>query len=124
MRSGVGRHSMKGISGPEWACKRCAVIIDAVQHHGRNREHHPRRRELPFGEDVMDQAAVHAAVAVLERMDIDKAEGGGRRLQHRVNAVVAHAVVRLQQAAHEIVQIIRPRADEFRERVAVVVPFA
>ena len=62
----------------------------------------------------MDQAAVHAAVAVLERMDIDEAECGGRRLQHRVDAVFAHAVIRFQQAAHEIVEISGPGADEFR----------
>ena len=99
--------------------QRGAVIVDAVQHDGGNRKHHARRREFPLGQDVMDQAAVHTPVAVLERMDIDEAEGGGRRLQHRVEAVFAHAVVRLQQSAHEIVQIRRPRADEFRQRIAV-----
>ena len=72
----------------------------------------------------MNQAAVHAAVAILERMDIDKAEGGRRRRQHRVNAIVPHAVVRLQQAAHEVAQIIGPCADELRERIAVMIPFA
>ena len=46
----------------------------------------------------MDQAAVHAAVAILERMDINKAKGSGRCLQYRVNAVFAHAVVHLHDA--------------------------
>lgn len=54
-----------------------AVIVDAVQHDGGDREHHAGRGELPFGQDVMDQAAVHAAVAVLEGVNIDEAEGGG-----------------------------------------------
>jgi hypothetical protein len=72
---------------------------------------------------MMDQATVYAAVPILERMDIDKSESGCRRHQHRVDAIVAHAVVRLQQAAHEIVQIIRARSDEFRERIAMVVSF-
>ncbi len=106
LRSAWVRHSMNGISGPEWACKVVAVIIDAVQHHGRNREHHSRRREFPFGQDVMDQAAVHTPVAILERMDIDEAESGGRCLEHRRRSVFAHAVVRLQQPAHQIVEII------------------
>jgi hypothetical protein len=64
------------------------------------------------------------AVAVLERMDIDKSEGRGRGDQHRVDAVVTHAVVRLQQTAHEVAEIIRPCANEFRERIAVLIPFA
>jgi len=72
----------------------------------------------------MDQAAVHAAVAILERMDIDKAEGCRRRLQDRVDAVLAHAAVGFKQAAHDVGQIAGPGADEFRQRIAVVVPFA
>jgi len=55
------RHQRSGMG-----LQRCAVIIDAVQHHGGNREHHPRWRELSFGEDVMYQTAVHSPVAVLE----------------------------------------------------------
>ena len=102
----------------------CAVIIDAVEHHRRNRKHHPRRREFTLGQHMMDQAAVHTSVAVLERVNIDKAEGGRRGCQHRVDAVVAHAIIRLQQAAHEIVEIAGLRADEFRERIAVMIPFA
>ena len=72
----------------------------------------------------MNQAAMQPAVAILKRMDIDKAEGGRRGLQHRIDAVVAHAVVCLQQAVHEVLQIIRPRADEFRKRITVMVPLA
>jgi hypothetical protein len=102
----------------------CAVIVNAIQHHGRNREDHPRRRKLPFGQHVMDQATVHAAVPILEGMDIDKAKCRGRRLQHRIDAVVAHAVVRLHHPAHEIGQIIGARSDKFRERIAIVVPLA
>jgi len=44
-----------------------------------------------------------------------------RRLQHRVEAILAHAVVGFQQAAHEIVEVAGPRADEFRQGVAVMV---
>ena len=83
--------------------QRVTVIVDAVQHHRRNRKHHARRREFSLGQNVMDQAAVHAAVAVLERMDVDETEGGRRRLAARGRAVIAHAIVRLEQAAHEIV---------------------
>ena len=38
-----------------------------------------------------------------------------------IEAAVAHAVVRLQHAAHQILDIARPCADEFRQGVAVVV---
>ena len=85
--------------------QRRAVIVDAVEHDGRNREHHARRREFPLGENVMNQAAMHTPVAVLERMDIDETEGGRGSLQDGVEAVIAHAVVCFQQTVHEILQI-------------------
>jgi len=62
-------------------------------------KHHTRRCEFPFGEYVMDEAAVKPSIAILERVDVDKAEGGGRRMQHRVETAVAHAVVRSQHSA-------------------------
>ena len=52
----------------------------------------------------MNQTAMHAAVAILERMNINKAKGGRRRRQHRVNPAFTHAVIGFQQPAHEIVQ--------------------
>lgn len=70
----------------------------------------------------MDQASMQAAVSVLNRMDIDKAEGGYRR-RHRVYTVVAHAVVRLRQTGHKVVQVIRARPNEFGKRIAMVVLF-
>ena len=73
---------------------------------------------------MVDQAAVHAPVSILERVYIDKTEGGRRRLQHRVNAVFAHAAVCFEHAAHEVVQILWPGADKLRQRVAVLVSFA
>ena len=72
----------------------------------------------------MNLTAMHAAVAILERMNINKAKGGRRRCQHRVNPVFTHAVIGFQQPAHEIVQIIRPGTDELRQRLAVMVPIA
>jgi hypothetical protein len=45
-------------------------------------------------------------------------------LQYRIDAIVAHAVVRFHHPVHEIGQIIGARSDEFRERIAMVVPFA
>jgi len=51
---------------------------------------------------MMDQAAVHAPVAVLKRMDVDEPEGGGRGLQHRIDAVVAHPAVGFDQRVHQV----------------------
>ena len=70
----------------------------------------------------MDQAAVHAAIPILEGMHVDESEGGGGGLQDGVDAIVAHAVVGIHQAAHEIGQIVGTRADEFRQRLAEAVP--
>jgi hypothetical protein len=44
----------------------------------------PRRRKFPLRQDVMDQEAVQTSVAVLERMDINEAEGSRGRLEHRI----------------------------------------
>jgi hypothetical protein len=63
-------------------------------------------------------------LAILEWMDIDKAKRGRRRFQHRVQLIFAHSIIRFQQSSHEVAQIFRPGADEFRKRVAVVVPFS
>ena len=38
MRSGVGRHSMKGINGPEWACAAGLLLV------GRGRAAVPKAR--------------------------------------------------------------------------------
>jgi hypothetical protein len=35
--------------------QRRTVIVDPVQHHGRHREHHARRREFALGEDVVEK---------------------------------------------------------------------
>src|ERR1035437_3272075 len=73
---------------------------------------------------MMDQAAVHAAVAVLEWVDVHKAKSRRRGFQHRVEAIFAHTFIRVQQAGHESAQIFSPGADEFREWIAIMVPFS
>ncbi len=50
----------------------------------------------------MDQATVKAAVAVLERMDVDKAESRRGRLQHGIEPSLAHALVRFDHSAHQL----------------------
>jgi hypothetical protein len=104
--------------------QRVAVDIDAVEHDRRDREDHPRRREFPLRQDVMDQAAMQTAVAVLERMDIDEAEGGRGRLEHGVDFCGAHALVRRDHSFHQAPQILRARADEFRQWIAFVIALA
>ena len=101
-----------------------AVVLDAVEHRGRDRNDHARRSEFSFRENVMDETAMHAPVAVLERVHIDKAEGGDSRMQYRVDTIIAHAIIRLEQAVHEVLQVGGPGTDEFRPWIAVVVSFA
>ena len=42
--------------------QRGAAIIQAIQHHGRDRERNSRRREPPFRQHMMDQKTMQAAV--------------------------------------------------------------
>jgi hypothetical protein len=56
-------------------------------------------------------------------VDLDKAKGGGGGLQDRVERVVAHANVRLEQAGHEVLEILGLRANKFGKGVAEVIPF-
>ena len=42
-----------------------AVGFYSIKHDRRNREHHARWRELSFGQNVMNEAAVETTVAVL-----------------------------------------------------------
>src|SRR5262245_11798404 len=45
-----------------------SIIIYAVEHDGGDREYHAGGRELTFCQDVMDQASVDTAIAVLKRV--------------------------------------------------------
>jgi Cu-Zn family superoxide dismutase len=51
-------------------------------------------------------------------MDVDKSEGGRRRLQHSVEVSLAHPFVRGDQSPHQGLQVLRARANEFRQRIA------
>src|SRR3990172_4304677 len=93
--------------------QRPAVIINAIEHNRGYRKDHARRGKFAFRQDMMDQAAMHAAVAVLERVSVDKAKGGRRRLQDGIEPGVAHAVIGVQQAGAQAVKILWPGADEF-----------
>ena len=70
----------------------------------------------------MDDAAMHAAVAIIERVDVNEAKCGGSGFEHRVQIVLAHAGVRFQQAGYEFVQIARTRPDKLGQRDAGVIP--
>ena len=78
--------------------------------------------EFAFGQNVMDQATVQTAVPVLERMDVDEAEGR-RRLQDGVERAL-YALVRGDHPVRERSQILRACADEFGQRFTLVVPLA
>ena len=71
----------------------------------------------------MDQAPVHPSVAILEQMDIYEPESGRSRLEDCVQAILPHAVIRVQQVCHQTIQVIGPGADELRQRIPGMVPF-
>src|SRR6266571_7692977 len=91
----------------------CAVLIDAVKHDGRDREDHTWRCKFSLGENVVDKAAVQAAVPILERMNINEPEGRGCGLQDRIDLVGNHAIVCFKQCRHQVGKISGPRTDEF-----------
>lgn len=64
---------------------------------------------------------MQAAVAILERVNIDETERGRRRLQDRVKRALAHAFIRTQHSRRQILQVRRARADEFRQRIALMI---
>jgi len=78
--------------------QRCAVIVHAIQHDGRNRKHHARRREFPFGENVVIR---HLCMRPFPSWK-DGHRQSRRPLRppsERINAVLAHAAVCFKQAA-------------------------
>jgi len=76
--------------------QRRAVIIDPIQHDGRHREDPAGRCVLAFRQDMI-QASVYTSVAVLERVSVDKAKCGSRRLRDGSEPVIPHAVIGRQQ---------------------------
>ena len=93
-----------------------ALKTDSV---GSDREHDARGIEPALRQHMVDEVAVQAAVAVLERMNIDKAEGqrGGRH--NRVD-FERRATVERRHAGDQRRQIFRPGADMVRQRHAGV----
>ena len=61
-------------------------------------------------------------VAVLERMDVDETER--RRVEHGVELSLLHALVRSDHPLHQVLQVLRARAAEFRRRIAIEIPLA
>ena len=66
------------------ALQHLPVLVDAVEDGGRDGEHHAGRVEAARRQDVMDEIAVDAAVAVLERVNEDEAEGQDRGGNDRI----------------------------------------
>src|SRR3546814_11432988 len=72
----------------------------------------------------MDQAAVQPSVAILVRVDVDEAERSGGCLEHGIDRARAHSVVGGEQAVQQAWHVVRPRPDEFRQGIAVLVALA
>ena len=116
---GDERHQCAGV-----VLQRSPVVVDPVEHDRGDRKHHALRRELARRQHVVDQAAMQSAVAVLIGVDVDEAEGCGRRLQDRVQAALAHAPIRRQHAGDQIRQVLGPRADELRQWIMMAIALA
>jgi hypothetical protein len=67
----------------------------------------------------MDKVAVKPAVSVLERMDINKAEGKDRRRNHRIDMLSCGAVEG-DQAINERCKVFVPRTDMVWQRHAAI----
>src|SRR3990172_11606378 len=101
--------------------ERRQVGVDAIKHDRGNRNDHARRRELPLGQDMVDEAAVQATISVLQRVDIHETEGGGGGLQNGIKAGLAHPLVSFEQTLHKLGQVQGPRTDEFRQGITIVI---
>src|SRR6266542_5339741 len=104
--------------------QRFSIVIDPRQHHGRNRKDHPRRRELPLRQNMMYQAAVEPAIAILEGMDVNESERSCCGFQHRIERGLAHPVICINEAKHQVIEVLRARANELRKRITLIVAFA
>src|SRR6266567_4015893 len=122
MKSLASLSGMSTVSRMRLQC--CPVLIDAVKHDGRDREDHTWWCKFSLGENVVDKAAVQAAVPILERMNINEPEGRGCGLQDRIDLVGNHAIVCFKQCRHQVGKISGPRTDEFGQRIAVVISLA
>ncbi len=82
------------------------------QHRRRDGEHDALGGETPPGENIVDQEAVNAAIAVLERMQEHKTIGDGGGMNHCRSAAGVHALVGRYKAVHKVAQVFRLRANE------------
>ena len=62
-----------------------SVVVNAVEHDGRNGENHTLRREPALGQNMVDQATMQPPVAVSKWVNVDKAERDTGRLQDRID---------------------------------------
>jgi hypothetical protein len=101
-----------------------AVDVDPIDHDCGDREYHVGLCEFSLSQNVMDQAAVETSVAVLERVDLDETGSRRRRLEHGVELSLAYAFVRSDHTLHQWRQILGTCADEFRQRITVMISLA
>ena len=104
--------------------ERRPVLIDALKHDRGNRKDHGRRGKLALGKDMVDEAAVQAAIPILQWVDIHETESRGGGLQDGVKLGLAHPVVGFKQTVHQFGKVRGPRADEFRQGIAMMIALA
>lgn len=86
------------------------VGVDPLQDDGGHREDQPGRIEAPLRQHMVDQIAVEAAIPILERMDVDEAEGEDRCGEHRIEGK-RRAAVECCQAADQRGEVLGPCTD-------------
>jgi hypothetical protein len=70
---------------------------------------------------MMYQAAMESTVSILERVDVNESEGRRCCLQYRIERGLAHTVVCINDATHKVFEILRVRANEFRQRITLII---
>lgn len=106
------------------AFKSAPVIVNSIQDSGADWEHHARRIKAAFRQNMMNQISVQPAVAVRERVDIDKPEGEDCGGKDRVQIRRCLAIER-DEPLDQGRQVLVPCADMVRQgRAGVAVPVA
>ena len=96
-----------------------AIRIDPIQDRGGYRKHEPRRVEAPLRQDVMNEIAMDAPVAVIERMDVHKAESQRSSCNDRIEGG-RRPPVEGDHAINQRREVFVPRTDVVGERCARV----
>ena len=99
-----------------------AIFIDTCQYRRRDREYDAGRAEPALRQDVVDEVAVNAPIAIHKGMDIHKSEGEHCSRNHGIETLCCTAI-KGDHTFNQRSQVVCARADVVRDgcsRIAVV----